>query len=382
MSENKALVKFNPETGFEFEDLDGMYRAAECYLQSGFAPKGFQSPQQLVICWARGAELGIRPLQAVDGMTVINNRLGIGGDLALALVRSKGMLAQSPKVSYVGQGDAYTCTVQLHRKGDDEPREYSFSVGEAKAARIYDRSDAWKGYPKRMTYYRALGFGLRDLFSDILKGMVTAEELHDYADIFEADKAKIEYNRAEESQAKAKGQRFVEPKAGSVRPTPAESVEPAFDSDKKPDMPPFVQQLEKEFQVEQETGRAPTEDTGMAEQVLRKDQEAQKTTKLPEEPVPTPDDLDMTAAPAPVPQPPAPSPSARPPWMDHVIRSIPHPRFAGKKISELDPRDLAKIESQWIPKIEADMDNANADQKLEYNLFQSAIAHSKMAKPF
>jgi len=31
-----------------------------------------------------------------------------------------------------------------------------------------------------MCYYRALGFGLRDEFSDILKGIKTVEELSDY----------------------------------------------------------------------------------------------------------------------------------------------------------------------------------------------------------
>jgi hypothetical protein len=345
MSEkDKAIVKFNPDSGFEFTDIDSMFRAAECYLQSGFAPKGFQSPQQLVICWARAAELGVRPLQAVDGMQVINNRLGIGGDLALALVRAKGLLA-------------LTCTVELQRKGDDESREYTFSVAEAKAADIYNRSPVWRGYPKRMTYYRALGFGLRDLFTDVLKGMVTSEELHDYPDIFESDKAKIAYNRAQETEAKARGQKFVEPKPGAVRPTPAEAVEPAFEEDKKPDLPPFAEKLKQDVaQPEEDQMKPPGE---------------------------VPDDLDMTPTGPETPAAPkVEQKPLRPEWMDYVIKSIPHRRFFGRKISELEPADLLKIETQWIPKIESDMENANQDQRIEYKHFQSAIAHSKAAKPF
>jgi hypothetical protein len=359
MSNEKAIVQFNPDTGFEFSNIDEMFRAAECYIQSGFAPRGFDSAQKLVICWARAAELGVRPLQAVDGMSVINGKLGIGGDMALALVRSKGLLVSSPLVTYKGEGDALTCTVELHRKGDDEPRAYSFSVAEAKAANIYQRSEPWKAYPKRMTYYRALGFGLRDLFSDVLKGMKTSEELHDYPDLLESDKQKVAYNRIREAEAKASGkEKFVTPKPDSVRPSPEEAVEPAFEADKKPDKPPFAEKLTQEFGTQK---WPPQEEVKTAAQ--------------------EPDEIDMVpvvdAQPETKPEEASP---ARPEWMDHVIRSISHPRFAGKKIGELPATDLLKVETQWVPKIEADMDNASADQKLEYRLFQSAIAHGKMAK--
>jgi RecT family len=359
---DKALVKFDPEKGFAFEDLDGMYRAAECFLQSGFSPRGFTTPQQLIICWARAAELGIRPLQACEGMNVINGRLGIGGDLALAKVRSVGLLKETPKRVYSGEGDDFTCTVTLHRKGEEEPRDFSFSIREAKQAGIYNNN--WPKYPQRMVYYRALGFGLRDMFSDVLKGMYTSEELEDFQDEepLKADVEKIARNQAAEDAIKTKargGVKFVEQAPGSDRPTPAEAAEPAFPEDaaKKPAaeprtaMPPFAQQLEKDF--------------GPVQTPIQK-----------QEPPQEPDELDMAEEPAQATAP------AQPEWMDHVIVSIPHPRFEGKKISDLDTKDLLKIETQWIPKIEADMANASDDQKLEYRLFQSAIAYRKMAKPF
>jgi hypothetical protein len=360
----KAIVRFNPKSGWEFENIDDMFRAADCFLQSGFAPKGFQMPQQLVVCWARAAELGIKPLQAVDGMSVINNRLGIGGDMALALVRSKGLLVQSPRTTYTGDGDTLKCTVELHRKGDDEPREFSYSVAEAKQANIYHRSDAWKGYPRRMTYYRALGFGMRDLFGDVLKGMVTSEELHDYPDLLESDKAKVAASRARSAEARAAGEEFVH--APQELPTVEEATEPAFEENKKPDAPPFARELERDF-AEQELDDI---DIG---------QPAPVSVAPVAEPPPKP-------ATPPPPEPPKqapPQPGAkRPEWMDYTIKTIPHRRFFGKRISELEAADLTKIETQWIPKIEQDMENASTDQRVEYKHFQSAIAHGKLAKPF
>lgn len=173
----KALIPVGPR-GVELRDVDAMFRFARCYLQSRLAPPAFKNEQQLVICWAKAAELGLTPLQAIEGMTIINNRVGIMGDLALAMCEASGLLQQKT-VEYVGEGDELECKVTLKRKGR-KAETYSFSVKEAKQAQIYERSAVWKSYPKRMCYYRALGFGLRDEFADVLKGIKTVEELQDY----------------------------------------------------------------------------------------------------------------------------------------------------------------------------------------------------------
>lgn len=173
----KALIPVGAR-GVELRDVDAMFRFARCYLQSRLAPAAFKNEQQLVICWAKAAELGLTPLQAIDGMTIINNRVGIMGDLALAMCEASGLLQQK-SVEYLGEGEELECKITLKRKGR-KAEIYSFSVREAKAAGIYERSAVWRSYPKRMCYYRALGFGLRDEFADVLKGIKTVEELQDY----------------------------------------------------------------------------------------------------------------------------------------------------------------------------------------------------------
>jgi hypothetical protein len=173
------VIPIGPK-GVEFKSVEAMFRFAKCYLDSGLAPTSYKRPQQLVIVWAKALELGLQPMQAIEGMSIVNGRVGIMGDLALAMCENSGLLADTPKVEYSGEGDELSCTVTLRRKGRKSPRSASFSVKQAKAANIYERSSAWRGYPDRMTYYRALGFILRDVFSDVLKGMKTVEELQDY----------------------------------------------------------------------------------------------------------------------------------------------------------------------------------------------------------
>jgi hypothetical protein len=173
----RALIPIGPN-GVELPDIDAMFRFAKCYLQSGLAPASYKNEQQLVIAWARARELGIPYLQAVEGMSVINGRIGLMGDLALALAERSGEL-EDKRVRYTGEGDELTCFLELKRKGR-EWKQWSFSVKEARSAQIYDRSAVWRQYPRRMTYYRALGFALRDEFGDVLRGMKTTEELQDY----------------------------------------------------------------------------------------------------------------------------------------------------------------------------------------------------------
>ena len=368
MSDN-AIIPIGPN-GVELRDLDSMFRFARCYIQSGLAPKSFTTEQQLVIAWAKAAELGLSPLQATDGMSIIGNRVGIMGDLALAMVRSKGLLMKK-NVKYSGEGDNLTCEVTLQRKGDEE-HVYSYSVKQAKHAQIYDRSPTWRGYPERMTYYRALGFGLRDEFSDVLKGMKIIEELQDYADSTYVDtiddEAKIVENRAAEEQAKEAGVKFVA--STGERPTPAQAAEPAFDQD-KPSSPAFAQKLEAEFKprsakttVATPTGKPAEEDD------LDMTPAAAASAQADEQPGPVFGDSGAGLAPA------------RPAWMDHVIASIEHNGYLGKKIGELEPKQLAKIESQWIPRIKEKLKMANAAQLEELPLFEEAIAYSKLARPW
>jgi hypothetical protein len=355
-SENKSVVKFNPSSGFEFEDLDGMFRAAQCYLQSGFAPKAFTTPQQLVICWARGAELGLRPLQAIDGLTVINNRIGIMGDLALAMCRQTGELEKYEK-EWTGEDNALTCHVTLKRKGSPE-HVYTFSVLEAKQADIYVRNPVWKQYPKRMTYYRALGFGLRDEFSDVLKGMYTAEELGDL--------------------------RYSEAATTTAEPPPDIKV---VDLDKKENgETPLETQLRREHPQEAAKAEKKQQQAIQREASQRQpsptSSQTQPSQGLGASPSASPnfDDLDMSPPGdiGPMPGEEEKKPE-KPFWEDHEIKGV--RAFLGRTVGSLTIPEMQLVESKWIPAAHAQINNATQEQLDDLKAFQARLAHDKMAMP-
>ena len=168
----KAPIQFGSH-GVQLQSIDEAFRFARAVVASGWAPKGMEKPESVMIAIQFGMEIGLTP------MAVINGRPAIYGDAALALVRSSGQLV-SYKEQEVGEPgkDTHGFTVTVQRKGFD-PASETFTVGDAKAAKLWGKAGPWTDYPKRMCKFRARGFLLRDQFGDILKGLRTAEEARD-----------------------------------------------------------------------------------------------------------------------------------------------------------------------------------------------------------
>jgi hypothetical protein len=141
---------------------------------SDLVPKDFKGkPGNCLIAIQWGAELGLKPLQALQNLAIINGRPSLWGDAVIALVRS------SPLCEYViesDDGDAATCRVK--RRGEPEQARV-FSMADAKAAGLAGKQGPWTQYPKRMRQMRARAFALRDVFPDVLRGLPVAEELMD-----------------------------------------------------------------------------------------------------------------------------------------------------------------------------------------------------------
>ncbi|KOQ76085.1 hypothetical protein ABW45_12325 [Stenotrophomonas maltophilia] len=141
---------------------------------SDLVPKDFKGkPANCLIAIQWGAELGLKPLQALQNIAVINGRAGLWGDAVIALVRS------SPLCEYITESDdGHEATCRVKRRG--EPEEIrTFSMEDAKTANLLGKQGPWTQYPKRMRQMRARAFALRDVFTDVLKGMPIAEELMD-----------------------------------------------------------------------------------------------------------------------------------------------------------------------------------------------------------
>lgn len=174
----KAPINYG-EQGIQLASLEDAFRFASAVAASGFAPRGMEKPEAILVAIQLGAELGLTPMSALQNIAVINGRPAIYGDAALALVRSSGLLESFSEVEVGEVGkDTFGIKVTAKRIGFDEAAE-TFTISDAKASKLWGKNGPWTDYPKRMLKFRARGFILRDNFGDVLKGLRTLEEARD-----------------------------------------------------------------------------------------------------------------------------------------------------------------------------------------------------------
>lgn len=157
-------------------DMDQVWRFATIVVKSGMAPKGMEKAEAITVAIMHGLEVGLTPLMALQRIAVINGRPSIWGDAAIGLVRASG-LCEYVQEMINGDGDNMVASCRAKRKGEKEPIERTFSVGDAKKAGLWGKQGPWQQYPKRMLQMRCRAFALRDLFADVLGGLYIAEEL-------------------------------------------------------------------------------------------------------------------------------------------------------------------------------------------------------------
>lgn len=197
--------------GIQCQSIEEMFRFAQYIAKSPFAPSGFKDPESIVVAMQYGYELGMTPMQALQNIAVINGKPSIYGDAMLALVRASGLLEEFSEgqvtrtkagqvvctcdefaqkktcvhvvvaASHVERpGEQMVAVCHVKRRGAAFGRNALFGHVEAQIAGLLNKPGPWKQYPDRMLMFRARGFGLRDEFSDVLKGLVSAEEAADY----------------------------------------------------------------------------------------------------------------------------------------------------------------------------------------------------------
>ncbi len=181
VSDEKALAERAPiafgSQGLELRTIDDMYRFAVAVVKSGLAPRGYDKPEQVMVAVQAGAELGFGPMQSLQSLAVVNGRPTLMVEPALALVLRSGLLAANDH-SWDLDGDDRFCAVEMRRKGGLRVCR-TFSMRDARRAGLLNKKGPWTDYPDRMLYNRAMGFALRDLFPDLLRGVGIHEEQTD-----------------------------------------------------------------------------------------------------------------------------------------------------------------------------------------------------------
>jgi hypothetical protein len=160
--------------GVQLRSFDEMARFCKAIINSGLAPKGFNSPEAVMVAVQHGLELGLAPMQALQSIAVVNGKPVIYGDTALALATAHPAFLD---IEETVEGNVATCAV---KRRDRSAVVRTFSEADAKRAGLWGKAGPWQQYPNRMLQMRARSWALRDAFPDALRGLGIREEVQDY----------------------------------------------------------------------------------------------------------------------------------------------------------------------------------------------------------
>jgi hypothetical protein len=174
-----ALVQVG-ERGVMLRSLDDLLRFARMAVQGGAAPKGMSEGAAAIAIQA-GLERGLGPLGGLQNVVVVNGVASWRGQGAFALIQNSGVCRSGTlRFGTDGEGDQMVGWAQGHRVGYAQPDRKTFSVKDARQARLWGKAGPWQEYPGRMLAWRALGLLARDVFPDVLGGFPLAEEAEDF----------------------------------------------------------------------------------------------------------------------------------------------------------------------------------------------------------
>lgn len=168
MSENKALAVYSAP-------LPDRMEYARVLAQSNLLPAAYAGrPQNVLIAMEYGASLNLPPMQALQGINVINGKPTASADLMAALVRRAGHKLRI-------EGDDARCTATIVRADDpDHPMSVTWTMDKAQRAGLVKRNPTWQAYPGAMLRARAISDVARMAANDALHGVIyTPEELTD-----------------------------------------------------------------------------------------------------------------------------------------------------------------------------------------------------------
>lgn len=123
-----------------------------------------------------GQEMGIPPFEAMGGISIIQGKATVGGNLMAAKVKA------SPKYDYkIKERTNKGCSIEffeLNGAGRVSLGIETFDEDDAKAAQLAGK-DMWKKYPKNMYFNRAISNGVRTFCPDVLGAgpVYTPEEM-------------------------------------------------------------------------------------------------------------------------------------------------------------------------------------------------------------
>lgn len=187
-SPKKETIETDKSGALVAKNIDDLWRIATMAIKSGFVPKGYTKPEQVVVALQHAVSLGLPATpSSLTNIAVINNTPSIFGDLPLKLVRESGDLEHIDEYLITKDYEKiclenknlnsppYAAVCEIKRK-TYELQTYTWTMDDQEKTK--SRNPVWAAYPSIMLKRKARNIALKDQFSDVL-GPAPLAEYHE-----------------------------------------------------------------------------------------------------------------------------------------------------------------------------------------------------------
>jgi hypothetical protein len=164
---------------FEKDNLEKIYKACTTLAKSKMVPVSIQGkPEDIFAILVMGAELGIKPMQALNSINVIQGKPTISPQLMSAMVLSK---LPDAVIKVEKRGEGIACITARSRKDFEDGFLYESFWDFDKASRMgLTMKDNYKKQAQTMLRWRAVAEACRQTFPDIIMGLYAPEEFQNF----------------------------------------------------------------------------------------------------------------------------------------------------------------------------------------------------------
>lgn len=184
--EEQRRLFTRPSSVFDMttDQFDRVKLMAQMYAQSQFAARGNEkaiSYNDAFLIMMKGIELGLTPMAAIEFIYIIGGKPAVDGKGMLALIR------KSPLSMYVNVVESTDTRCEMHSRRTDGGEEgvFVWTMARAQKYKIYKKGSwvplasqgQWQSQPKIMLFWRTVAEMARAMYSDVIGGLYTKEEL-------------------------------------------------------------------------------------------------------------------------------------------------------------------------------------------------------------
>jgi hypothetical protein len=152
---------------------------ARAIAPTEFVPRSYRNnPPAITACILYGDELGLAPMQSLEGIVMVEGRPTLYAKTQRALVQAAGHAIWPDEMT------ASRSTWCGRRRGADEVTRVTWTMDDARRANLAGKPN-YRNYPRQMLSARASAELVGAVFADVVGGLRAIEELDDEATALE-----------------------------------------------------------------------------------------------------------------------------------------------------------------------------------------------------